>query len=188
MTVLTIGWKDVEGLKRFDNGIKAVGDDGRKVMQRAVARVGDMARTQVYRALTKQTGLKRKVVVRALKVTRPSWTDPSYTIMARGGNISLKYFAPRETRKGVSAAPFGKRKVFAHTFMKGGLFPNRSAVVFGGQVMMRTGSGRFPVEKQKSGVYIPSEMVSGATAKAFTSTVREKLPQRVEHELGRLLA
>lgn len=187
MPVLTIGWKDVEGLKRFDNGIKAIGDDGRKVMQRAVARVGDMARTQVYRALTKQTGLKRKVIVRALKIKRPSWTDPSYTITARGGNISLKYFSARETRAGVSAAPFGQRKIFAHTFIKGGRFPNRSGDVFNGHVMMRVGSGRFPVEKQKSGVYIPSEMVSGATADVFLSTVREKLPQRVEHELGRLL-
>jgi hypothetical protein len=188
MPALTIRWQDIEGLRRFDNGVKAVGDDGKKVMQRALARAGDMARTQVYRALTKQTGLKRKVIVRALKVKRPSYTDPSYTMTARGGDISLKYISPRETRAGVSAAPFGQRKVFPRTFMKGGLFPSRKELPsLHGHVWMRGGSGRFPIEKQKSGVYIPTEMVSGATADVFLTTVRQKLPQRVEHELGRLL-
>lgn len=187
MTVLQVRWQDVRGLHRFDNGIKALGKDGRKVMQRALARSGDMARTQVYRALTKQTGLKRQVIVKAIKVTRPSFVELSYTMRARGGDISLKYFSPRETRKGVSAAPFGKRQVFAGTFMKGGRFPNRKGMVFNGHVVHRTGADRFPVEVQKSGVIIPNEMVEGATAEAFQRVVRENLPRRVEHELGRLL-
>lgn len=187
MAVLQIRWQDVDGLHRFDNGIKALGKNGHKVMQRALARSGDIARTQVYRSLTKQTGLKRKVIVRALKIKRPSYTDLSYTISARGGDIALKYFNPRETRAGVSAAPFGQRKVFPSTFMKGGRFPNRSGMVFHGHVMKRVGSDRFPIEVQKSGVVIPNEMVTGATADAFLNTVRARLPQRVEHELARLM-
>lgn len=188
MAVLHISWQDIGGLQRFDNGIKALGKDGRKVMARAVARSGDMARTQVYRALTAQTGLKRKVIVKALKVTRPSYDDLSYTMKARGGDISLKYFSPRETRVGVSAAPFGKRKVFAGTFMKGGQFPNRVATAkLGGHVFKRIPGGGRNIELQNSGVIIPSEMVTGKTADVFTRVVRENLPRRVEHELGRLL-
>jgi hypothetical protein len=187
MTVLQIRWQDVDGLRRFDNGIKALGEDGRKVMQRALARSGDMARTQVYRALTKQTGLKRKVIVRALKIKRPSYTDLTYEMRARGGEIALKYFDPRETRAGVSAAPFGKRRVFPSTFMKGGRFPNRSGMVFQGHVLKREGADRFPIKVQKSEVVIPNEMITGATADAFLNTVRARLPQRVEHELARLL-
>ena len=187
MPGLVIRWQDVSGLRRFDNGIKALGKDGRKVMQRALARSGDMARTQVYRALTAQTGLKRKVIVRAVKIKRPSWTDLTYEMKASGGDIALKYFDPRETRAGVSAKPFGKRKVFPSTFMKGGSFPNRKGMVFNGHVVKRAGTGRFPIEIQKSGVIIPNEMVSGATADTFQRVVRENLPRRVEHELGRLL-
>jgi hypothetical protein len=188
MPALQIRWQDIDGLHRFDNGIKALGKDGRKVMQRALARSGDMARTQVYRALTKQTGLKRKVIVRALKIRRPSYADLSYEIRSQGGDIALKYFDPRETLAGVSAAPFGQRRVFPSTFMRGGRFPNRSGLVFKGHVVKRVGSDRFPIAVQKSGVIIPNEMLSGATAEAFLSTVRTKLPQRVEHELGRLLS
>jgi hypothetical protein len=187
MAGLAIRWQDVAGLNRFDNGIKALGKDGRKVMQRALARSGDMARTQVYRALTKQTGLKRKVIVKAIKVKRPGWDDLAYEMKASGGDISLKYFDPRETRAGVSARPFGKRQIFPSTFMKGGRFPNRSGVLFGGHVMKRTGSGKLPIELQKSGVIIPNEMVSGATADAFQTVVRQSLPRRIKHELGRLL-
>jgi hypothetical protein len=187
MEVLTIRWSDVGDLKRFDNGIKALGKDAPKVMQRALTRSGDMAKTRVIRALTKQTGLKRKVIVRAIKVKRPSFVDLTYEMRASGGDIALKYFSPRETRAGVSATPFGKRKVFPATFMKGGRFPNRSGVVFHGHVVKRAGSGRFPIEIQKSGVIIPNEMVTGATADEFLSVVRLNLPRRVEHELGRLL-
>ena len=146
-----------------------------------------MARTQVYRALTRQTGLKRQVIVRALKIRRPSYDDLRYEIRASGGDIALKYFSPRETRAGVSAAPFGKRTVFPHTFMKGGRFPNRSGLVFQGHVVKRVGSDRFPVVVQKSGVIIPNEMVTGETAAAFLRTGREVLVRRVEHELARLM-
>ena len=187
MTGLVIRWQDVSGLVRFDNGIKSLGKDGRKVMQRALARSGDMARTQVYRALAAQTGLKRKVIVRSIRVKRPSFVDLTYEMKASGGDIALKYFSPRETRGGVSAAPFGKRQIFPSTFLKGGRFPNRKGMVFNGHVVKRTGTGRFPIEVQKSGVIIPNEMVTGETAAAFQRVVAHNLPLRVEHELGRML-
>ncbi|MDV2967812.1 hypothetical protein RZ532_17605 [Nitratireductor aquimarinus] len=187
MSGLAIRWHAVAGLKRFENQIGALGEKAPHALQRAVARTGDMARTQVVRALTKQTGLKRKVIVRAVKVTRPSFGSLNYVMRTRGGDIALKYFSARETRKGVSASPFGKRKVFAGTFIKAGRFPSRVSLDMGGHVFLRSGKSRFPVEKQKSGVVIPAEMVKGQTAEAFQASVRANLPRRVEHELGRLL-
>src|SRR5690606_7015065 len=127
------------------------------------------------------------VIVRTVKIKRPSYTDLTYEMRASGGDVALKYFDPRETRKGVSARPFGKRQVFPSTFMKGGRFPNRKGMVFNGHVMKRVGPDRFPIEVQKSGVIIPEQMVSGETAAAFQRVVREVLPRRVEHELWRLL-
>lgn len=185
---LVLRWQNVEGVRRFDNGIKALGDKrGRQVMQRALARSGDMARTQVTRALTEQTGLKRKVIVKAIKTKRPSYDDLSYVMTTRGGNISLKYFSPRETRKGVTASPFGQRQLFAGAFLKGGRFPNRVQLNMGGHVFRRTGSGRTPIELLDSGVIIPVEMIQGQTAAAFTTTAARELPKRVEHELSRVL-
>lgn len=187
MADLTVRWRDVSGVVRFENMIGALGKDGRKAMQRGLARAGDMARTQVIRALTAQTGLKRKVIVKAVKVKRPNYDDLTYEMRARGGDISLKYFAPRETRAGVSAKPFNQRRVFPGTFMKGGRFPNRVPTrKLGGHVWKRIGKGR-DIELQDSGVIIPQEMVSGETASTFTSTIARVLPQRVEHELARLM-
>lgn len=183
---ISFRWSN-DAIQRFDNQIKALGKEAPKALQRAVARAGDQARTQVYRALTKQTGLPRKTIVKAIKVTRPSWTDLSYTMETRGGPVSVKYFSPRETRKGVVAKPFGQKTLFPGSFMKGGRFPNRSGNVFGGHAFHRVTSKRFPIEKTKTDVVIPDEMLKGATLKAFNETVDKVLPKRVEHELGRLL-
>lgn len=185
-----------EDFARLGNMLAAAGPKARHAQRRAINRAGDMARTQMIRALTAQTGLKRAVIVRALRVSRAVHGGAldgvgsgglSYAIRSRGGDVSLKFFGARETRKGVSAAPFGKRRVFASTFIKGGRFPNRVALKMGGQVMARVGGARLPIQAQDSGVIIPEQMVEGATRAAFFSTVERVLPDRLAHELARIL-
>jgi hypothetical protein len=185
---LQIRWQDVESLKRFDNALKTLGSKKmRQAANRAVNRTGDMARTQVRQKLTRQTGLKRPTIVKAVKVSRSSPQTLVYRMSAHGGDVSLKYFGARETKAGVSAAPFGKRTVFASTFMRAGWWPNRVVKPgWNGQVFARVGASRFPIEKQKSGVIIPNEMVQGETRDAFRSTVARVLPQRLDHEINRL--
>jgi hypothetical protein len=185
---LQIRWQDVESLKRFDNALKALGSKKMgQAANRAVNRTGDMARTQVRQKLTRQTGLKRATIVKAVKVWRSSPQTLVYRMSAHGGDVSLKYFGTRETKAGVSAAPFGSRKIFASTFMRAGWWPNRVVKPgWNGQVFARAGASRFPIEKQKSGVIIPNEMVQGETRDVFRSTVARVLPQRLDHEINRL--
>ncbi|OCC05246.1 hypothetical protein BA190_10105 [Labrys sp. WJW] len=174
-------------LDRYANMLAAA-QHPEKALQRALSRTGDKAKTQVIRALTVQTGLKRKVIVRAVKVKKPSFRLLEYSMTTRGGDVSLKYFDPRETRSGVSAAPRGNRQIFAHTFLKGGLFPNRVPLSMGGHVFERAaGARRTPIHKRKSGVYIPQEMVRGETLDAFNNVIARDLPDRVGHELLRML-
>lgn len=189
MQTVEIGWRDIEGMRRYRQALDKVGSQYQFMMagRRAVARTGDMARTQVVRALATQTGLPQKTIRKAIKVTRPNFDAIAYRMRATGGDISLKYFKPRETRRGVTAAPFGKRELFAGTFMKAGAFPGRVAVAkFGGHVFERDGKERLPVVKIKSGVIIPQEMVAGETAKAFERSVSDNLPRRFAHEINRL--
>ena len=87
--------------------------------------MGDRATPVMVRVLTKQTGLPRRTIAKALKRSR---AGQAYTIRSAGGDVSLKYFKARETQKGVSAAPWGQRRIYAGTFTKGGRFPNRVAV------------------------------------------------------------
>ena len=183
---LIITWQNVESLRRFDNALKVLGHRKMRVVaNRAVNRAGDVARTQVRRELPKQTGLQRKLIVRAVRVTRSTPATLTYRMTSFGGDIALRHFKARETRRGVSATPFGQRKVFPGTFIMGGTFPNRTVIGMGGQVFKRTEAGRFPIEKQRSGVIIPQEMVKGATRDAFERTVSTVLPKRIEHEISR---
>ncbi|NDV87986.1 hypothetical protein GTW51_14875 [Aurantimonas aggregata] len=185
---MVIRWTDATGLRRLGEAMRGLSPKAFNVgASRALNHSGKIARTQVRRALTKQTGLKRDVIVRAVKASASSPSVLRYRMEGAGGDIALKYFAPREIRRGVSAAPFGKREVFAGTFLKGGRFPGRKAIgKFGGNVMKRLGSGRYPVEAQQSGVVIPAEMVRGQTADAFTSTIGQRLPSRLDREIRRM--
>ena len=181
---------------RFANQLAAVGEaKAKQALQRAIAHTGDKAKTQVIRALTKQTGLKRAVIVRAVDVQRPSYDDLRYVMTTRGGDVSLKYFSPRETARGVSAAAFGRRSVHEGTFMRAGWWPGRRVQKdnWNGQVFRRTGNitrkgeGMDEFEKAESGVVIPEQMVKGMTEAAWRRVADRDLANRIGHELGRML-
>lgn len=180
-------------LQRFANQLAALGEkEARKALQRGLAHTGNKAKTQVIRELTRQTGLRRAVIVRAVKFSKPSYDDLTYELSSRGGNISLKYFRPRETAKGVSAQPLGQRRVFPGTFTKAGWWPDRTAKPsWNGQVFRRTGgttqTGMDEFEKVKSDVFIPDQMLKGATVDAWERIAQRDLAVRIGHEIGRLL-
>jgi hypothetical protein len=194
---IRIRWEDVSGLRRLDNAMGRLSSKQKAVvLQRAVNHTGGKARTQVIRALTAQTGLKRRTIVKAVRARKAHLGSTNgvsdggsiaYVMSAQGGDIALKFFSPRETRQGVSAAPFGKRSLFAKTFIKGGRFPKRvTAKGLHGHVYERLGSGRGPLDLHDSGVIIPAEMIKGATADAFWKAVEDDLPRRAMHEINRL--
>ena len=178
---------DVGAFGEAASRFRKAGKKGPIAIARAINHTGDKAKTQMVRALVPQTGLKRKTIVKALKRSGASAGALVYVIKSRGGNISLKYFGARETKKGVTAAPWGKRKIYPMAFVKGGHAPNRVALRMGGHVFARTGKSRTPIVKVKSGVFIPAEMVKGATKEAFERTVASELPKRINHELSRII-
>lgn len=181
--VLSMRWGNKAGLKKFERAMNILGGTGMNIIgSRAVNWTGDRTRTKVRIALRQQTGLKRKTIVKAIKVERSTPTTLRYEMRGRGGDIALKHFGARETRKGVSAAPFGRRRVFPGTFIRGGTFPARKDIGKGGQVFKRTSTRRTPIEKQLSGVVIPAEMIKGKTKLAFDITSRQ-LDTRMAHEL-----
>lgn len=160
----------------------------RPAMRMAVNDTGDRTRTPMKKALVQQTGLKPKVITAAIKTDRATDATLTYRMTTRGGNIRLKYFGARETRAGVSAAPWNSRRVFGGTFIKGGRFPRRVSIAkLNGQAYRRVGSKRLPIAVARSGLFIPKEMVIGATAAAFNATTASVLPGRVAHHLGRAI-
>jgi hypothetical protein len=180
---------DVSEFIDLERTFRQFGTKAPGAIRRAVNHTGKKADTQVVRALTKQTGLKRKVIRKAVHRVPAMAGGMVYILRSSGGNVGLKYFGAGEIRKGVSAAPLGKRRLYPGAFIKGGLFPNRVAIKrYGGAVLYRSDGGRLPIKAMKSGVFIPQEMVTGATAAAFKKTVRVALPIRLAHEIGRILS
>jgi hypothetical protein len=178
---------DTVDISRLANALKAVGKKAPDAWRRAVNRAGDQAKTVMTRTLTAQTGLKRRVIVRAIRVRRANYGDPRYVMTTRGGDISLKFFGPREKGSGVVARPFGRSTAFPGAFTRGGAPGHRVPLKLGGHAFRRTGAGRVPIRVVDSGVIIPREMIQGATETAFYATVRKVLPERLAHELYRLL-
>ena len=176
---------DASSLARVSNLLHSAGKNAPLAMIRAVNHTGDKARTQMRRVLVTQT-VKMKTIRKAVTSKR-AFNGGAYEIKSRGGNVRLMFFGARETKKGVNAAPWNKRQVCPGTFMKGGLFPIRKGMVAGGAVVRRVGKGRLPVRTVKSGLFIPTEMVTGSSEAVFYSTVESELPDRLAHELYRVL-
>lgn len=188
MTTITVKWAD-KHLSLFGSRIDQLNRRFPQVLPRIVNQVGNRAKTQIIRSLTKQTGLQRKTIVNAIGdpgVARPG--KLSYDMVTRGGNIRLKYLSPKETRKGISAKPFGQRRLFAGSFLKGGGFPNRKNVhEFYGHVFHRLNRSGSRITYTRSGVIIPTEMTTGATKGAFERTAAPLLQQRVDAAIKKLL-
>lgn len=195
MATVQFTWAD-DTLKKFGKDIAELNRRFPKAIPQTINQVGDRTKTQVIRSLTKQTGLPRRTIAKA--VGDPMRAHPgrlSYTMVTKGGQVRLKYLAPRETRAGVSAKPWGKRTVFPGTFMMAGKFPNRVKVdAFGGHVWRRLGYGQrrdgtigWKLTQVRSGMSIPAEMTTGATRAVFERTAGILLQQRVEALIGKLL-
>lgn len=190
---IRISFKD-DVLARYGNQLAAVGAGGAEAaLQRAIRHTGRKARTQVIRALTQQTGLRRATLVRAVRDVSSEAATLSLILCTQGGDIRLKHFRVRETRKGVSAAPWNKRTVFAGTFMKAGWFrsgrvvkPNWNGQVFS-RLAAKTETGRDKFKLERSGLFIPTEMLQGQSAQAWRMVIQRDLIPRIGNELSRLL-
>ena len=192
---VTISFRD-QLMARYANQMGALGaGQAQAALARALRHTGAKARTRVIRALTAQTGLKRATIARAVREVRGDAAAMEFVLRTQGGNIRLKHFKARETRKGVSAAPWAQRQIYTGTFMRAGWWGSKRGRVdkpkWNGQVFVRAGgvtrTGKDKFEVQRSGLYIPTEMLTGQTAQAFQDLISSQLMPRVGHELGRML-
>ena len=168
---------DLTGLDRFAAGYAKKASAVRPVVVRVLNRAGDQAATALGRQLAKETGLGVRQVRDSMRAKRASQYDLVYVIIVSGGAVPLSEFAPRETRKGVSANPWGKRRVFPGTFQG----------VAGARVFRRVGKSRLPI-KQLYGPDLAKEVDRGQSVDVVTNVVQEAFSKRIAHEVSRLLS
>jgi hypothetical protein len=182
---------DVSGLINTAKLLREAGNQTPTAIRRAVNRTGDRARTMVVRVLAKQVGTKQAAVKRVLVTKRATVNgSANYRLTARGAHISLKEFGARQTKRGVSAAPWGKRRVFPRTFVIASLGGHVFTREGGKRVMVRgryAGKLRQPLHKLY-GPSIPNEMVKAETAAAFQMLVRTQLPPEIARQIAAILS
>lgn len=186
---VTATWAD-QNFARYANRVTELHARLPKVLPRVINQAGERARTATTRALSKQTGLPARTARKALtlNVKRAHEGKLSYDVSVKGGDVRLQFFQPRETRKGVSAKPWGKRQVFAATFQRAGWWPDRVASdKLSPHVWKRLNKTGTHITQAKSGLYIPTEATQGASADAWTSTGLPVLQTRVEAAIAKLL-
>lgn len=171
---------DVRGLTAFAGRLQAAKGKMPETLAKAVQEVGPIATGHMKRVLPAQTGLKFKTINKAL---RGKSRGATYEIHSKGGDIRLKYFGARETAKGVTAAPWNSRRLYPATFIKSGWWPKRGKPVAKGQVMQRVGASKYPIKQVRSGLFIPTEMVTGNSAVVFYGTVDAHLAPAMEKAL-----
>lgn len=113
---------------------------------RALNRTGDHANTLTVRELAGITGLKQKDVRAAMTRVRANFSNLTYRLAAIGRALNLIRFGARQTKKGVSASAWGKRKIYRGTFIA-----NQGRTVF-----VRTSHARLPI-KAVHGPSLPRE-------------------------------
>lgn len=144
---------------------------------RALNRAISSARTVAVRDLSKATGIRPQRAIRdklKLRNARPS------RLIAEIGAIpytpNLARFTARQTRAGVSASAWGKRKVYRGTFLG-----NQGRTVF-----KRVGKDRLPI-KPVHGPRLHKHFVAKALTDAMNAVATAMWRKTLVHELKRRL-
>jgi hypothetical protein len=128
----------------------------RTALSRALNHEGDKGRTQVTRALVTQTGIKYGAVNKAMTTIRATAATLTYTLNARGDETNIAWFGGVQRWKGVSAAPWRKRRIFKHSFI----------VQRFGRAFVRTSKSRLPI-RPLYGPNLARELVKDSSAAAW---------------------
>lgn len=162
--------------ERFGKALNVASEGkAKRIFANALNRGGDMARTQVKRSLVSQTGIKYGLINKAVETVRAHPNKLSYSLEATGDETNLNLFNARQGKKGVSAAPWKKRRVFKSTFIVG---------KYDGRVYRRTSDERGPLEPL-FGPNVAREITKDPTLGKWKQ-VDGFVMKRIEHELLRL--
>lgn len=186
-------------LRRFSNQIGALGQgEAHKALARAVNRVTNTVHGRVIRAVAKQSSIPVAVVRRTIKKrlvspnsSHPGASDLEGVVWATGRELPLSAFNPRQFSWGVRAKVWGSVQRYPGAFIYAGSFRSGKPIA-GNNAFTNTrgyseSSGRNNAIERMFGPSIPEEMVRGESERIFRETADTMLPQRVAHELNRLL-
>ena len=115
---------EVKVNSNFKKALRDIGNVPRKYVQKAMVtalnKVGAEVVTQAKRELKDATGLKAGVVGKKIKKDKARKGDETYSIHIKSRYLNAIEFGARQTKKGVSAKVWGKRKIYRGAFIGSG--------------------------------------------------------------------
>ena len=128
---------DIKGLSDIEKIVNA------NAITKAIARSLNRAATSAFNAGSKKIreryNIKAKDIKKASKVKKATAGSDRVIITITGGAIPMKYFSPKQTKKGVSVKILkrGKRSLLKHAFIAG-------------YVPIKTKTGKYKILKKSS--------------------------------------
>ena len=115
---------EVKVNSNFKKALRDIGNVPRKYVQKAMVtalnKVGAEVVTQAKKELAGATGLKQKVVNKGISKDKARRGDHEYSTWIKSRYKNVIEFGAKQTKKGVSANVWGKRKIYRGAFIGGG--------------------------------------------------------------------
>ena len=140
-----------------------------KAMVTALNKVGAEVVTQAKRELKDATGLKAGVVGKKIKKDKARNGDETYSIHIKSRYLNVIEFGARQTKKGVSAKVWGKRKVYRGAFIGSG----RNS---GKQLVFKKRKNAPKRIEALHGASLPREFERQDMAKIFNKKIKTRFP------------
>ena len=164
---------EVKVKSNMDRAMRGLWNVKTKYIQKALVtslnKVGAEVFTQAKRELKDATGLKVGVVAKGLKKDKARKGDETYSIFIKSRYKNVIEFGARQTKKGVSAKVWGKRRVYKHSFIASGQNSGKQLVF--------ARSKRNPKKlKALHGASLPREFQRQDMAKIFNKKIKTRFP------------
>ena len=163
---------EVKVKSNMDKAMRGLWNVKTKYIQKALVtslnKIGAEVFTQAKRELKDATGLKVGVVAKGLKKDKARRGDETYTINIKSRYKNVIEFGARQTKKGVSAKVWGKRRVYKGAFIGSG----RNS---GKQLVFKKVRGSKQI-RAVHGASLPREFHREDRAKIFNTQIKTRFP------------
>ena len=163
---------EVKVNSNFKKALRDIGNVPRKYVQKAMVtalnKVGAEVVTQAKRELKDATGLKAGTVAKKMTKDKARRGDETYSIRIKSRYLNLIEFNAKQTKRGVSAKAWGKRKNYRGTFIGSGRNSGKQLVFKKVKDSKRI--------KAVHGASLPREFVREDMEKIFNKKIKTRFP------------
>jgi len=163
---------EIKVKSNMKKAIRDIGNVPKKYVQKALVtalnKVGAEVVTQAKRELKDATGLKAGTVAKKMTKDKARRNDETYTIRIKSRYLNLIEFNARQTKKGVSAKAWGKRKNYRGAFIGRGQNSGKELVFKKVRDSKRI--------KAVYGASLPREFVRQDMEKIFNKKIKTRFP------------